>query len=320
MLLRCVFVSAPLTPSQPPARLPVLRSLPSVSLETEQGAAYQKSLRVQNAVRLAKMTPQDDRLLGLLFASCAKAAGGEHEARRGDSINEAALLSMTAEDTPQTIHADDVVQSLAIIYNASNVAVMGPEFLNHRPVVLTGVGIKPSTPQGVSVHCYSHLQPGYPYSTSPSQPSLSLFVPRAQNRTKLIQMWTALEGSEANPDVKGSGILQPGDAVFFNPTHPHRGPRAPFPPTEGGGAGSEGAGGASGGKRTMIFMSACHTKGSSEGGAIFASAPAAPRQGRVWRDAFKITEEECAKVMAQSVIESPRKKPRKRAANPDAAP
>ena len=309
-----------MTPPQPPARLPVLRSLPSVSLETEQGAAYQKSLRVQNAVRLAKMTPKDDRLLGLLFASCAKAAGGEHEARRGDSINEAALLSMTAEDTPQTIHADDVVQSLAIIYNASNVAVMGPEFLNHRPVVLTGVGIKPSTPQGVSVHCYSHLKPGYPYSTSPSQPSLSLFVPRAQNRTKLIKMWTALEGSEANPDVKGSGILQPGDAVFFNPTHPHRGPRAPFPPTEGGGAGSEGAGGASGGKRTMIFMSACHTKGSSEGGAIFASAPAAPRQGRVWRDAFKITEEECAKVMAQSVIESPRKKPRKRAANPDAAP
>ena len=291
-----------------------------MSLETEQGAAYQKSLRVQNAVRVAKMTPEDDRLLGLLFASCAKAAGGEHEARRGDSINEAALLSMTAEHTPQTIHADDVVQSLAIIYNASNVAVMGPEFLNHRPVVLTGVGIKPSTPQGVSVHCYSHLKPGYPYSTSPSQPSLSLFVPRAQNRTKLIKMWTALEGSEANPDVKGSGILQPGDAVFFNPTHPHRGPRAPFPPTEGGGAGSEGAGGASGGKRTMIFMSACHTKGSSEGGAIFASAPAAPRQGRVWRDAFKITEEECAKVMAQSVIESPRKKPRKRAANPDAAP
>ena len=88
----------------------------------------------------------------------------------------------------------------------------------------------------------------------------------------------------------------------------------------GSGAGSEGGGGASGGKRTMIFMSACHTKGSSEGGAIFASAPAAPRQGRVWRDAFKITEEECAKVMAQSVIESPRKKPRKRAANPDAAP
>ena len=283
-------------------------------------SALKKSLRVESAVRAAAMTPEDGRLLGALFASCATAAGGEHEALRGASINEAALLSMTAEDTPQTIHADDVVQSLAIIYNASNVAVMGPEFLNHRPVVLTGVGIKPSTPQGVSVHCYSHLKPGYPYSTSPSQPSLSLFVPRAQNRTKLIKMWTALEGSEANPDVKGSGILQPGDAVFFNPTHPHRGPRAPFPPTEGGGAGSEGAGGASGGKRTMIFMSACHTKGSSEGGAIFASAPAAPRQGRVWRDAFKITEEECAKVMAQSVIESPRKKPRKRAANPDAAP
>jgi hypothetical protein len=88
----------------------------------------------------------------------------------------------------------------------------------------------------------------------------------------------------------------------------------------GSGAGSEGGGGASGGKRTMIFMSACHTKGSSEGGAIFASAPAAPRQGRVWRDAFAITQEERAKVVDQSVLESPRKKPRKRAAHPDAGP
>jgi hypothetical protein len=69
----------------------------------------------------------------------------------------------------------------------------------------------------------------------------------------------------------------------------------------------------------MIFMSACHTKGSSEGGAIFANAPAPPRQGRVWRDAFKITEEE--RAMDHSVLESPpRKKPRKRAAHPDAAP
>ena len=40
-----------------------------------------------------------------------------HEARRGDSINEETLLSMTTEHTPQTIHADDVVRSLAIIYN-----------------------------------------------------------------------------------------------------------------------------------------------------------------------------------------------------------
>jgi hypothetical protein len=34
---------------------------------------------------------------------------------------------MATEHTPQTIHADDVVQSLAIIYNASKVAVIhGP--------------------------------------------------------------------------------------------------------------------------------------------------------------------------------------------------
>ena len=319
-------------------------------------SALKKSLRVESAVRAAAMTPEDGRLLGVLFASCATAAGGEHEALRGASINEATLLRMTTEHTPQTIHADDVVQSLAILYNASKVAVMGPEFLNHEPIILTGVGIQPTTHQGRTVYTLLSLRnptvqtgvlttcsriPAVPARAAllhaSSSCSLLLLLLLlllltmhslahqpvnvcAQNRTKLIKMWTALEGSEANPDVKGSGILQPGDAVFFNPTHPHRGPRAPFPPTEGGGAGSEGAGGASGGKRTMIFMSACHTKGSSEGGAIFASAPAAPRQGRVWRDAFKITEEECAKVMAQSVIESPRKKPRKRAANPDAAP
>ena len=131
-------------------------------------------------------------------------------------------------------------------------------------------------------------------------------------------MWTALEGSEANPDVVESGILQPGDAVFFNPTHPHRGPRAPFPTTEGGGAG----GGGAGGERTMIFMSACHTKGSSEAGAIFACAPPAPRIGRVWHDAFQITKEErdafqiaegerAPAVVDGRVSESPRKKPRK---------
>ena len=78
-------------------------------------------------MRLAEMTPEDGRLLGALFASCATAAGGDHEAQRGASINEATLLRMTAEHAPQTIHADDVVQSLAIIYNASKVAVIhGP--------------------------------------------------------------------------------------------------------------------------------------------------------------------------------------------------
>lgn len=99
-------------------------------------------------MRVAAMTPEDGRLLGALFASCATAAGGEHEALRGASINEATLLRMTTEHTPQTIHADDVVQSLAIIYNASNVAGMGPEFLNLKPVILTGVGIQPTTAQG----------------------------------------------------------------------------------------------------------------------------------------------------------------------------
>jgi hypothetical protein len=300
-------------------------------LKSEQGALAQKSLRKESAVRLAEMTPEDGRLLGALFASCATAAGGDHEAQRGASINEATLLRMTAEHAPQTIHADDVVQSLAIIYNASKVAVMGPEFLNQKPIILTGVGIQPTTDQGRTVNALPSLwkptvhtaalgQLFVPCSSSHTLAHSPTCLTCAQNRMKLIKMWTALEGSEANPDVKESGILQPGDAVFFNPTHPHRGPRAPFPSTEGGGAGSEGGGGASGGKRTMIFMSACHTKGSSEGGAIFASAPAAPRQGRVWRDAFAITQEERAKVVEQSVLESPRKKPRKRAAHPDAGP
>jgi len=238
---------------------------------------------------------------------------------------------MATEHTPQTIHADDVVQSLAIIYNASKVAVMSPEFLNQKPIILTGVGIQPTTEQGRTVNALPSLwkptvhtaalgQLFLPCSSSDTLAHSPTCLTCAQNRMKLIKMWTALEGSEANPDVKESGILQPGDAVFFNPTHPHRGPRAPFPSTEGGGAGSEGGGGASGGTRTMIFMSACHTKGSSEGGAIFASAPAAPRQGRVWRDSFAITQEERAKVVDQSVLESPRKKPRKRAAHPDAGP
>ena len=65
---------------------------------------------------------------------------------------------MTTEHTPQTIHADDVVQSLAIIYNASNVAVMGPEFLNRKPIILTGVGIQPTTDQGKTVHALLSLR------------------------------------------------------------------------------------------------------------------------------------------------------------------
>ena len=121
-------------------------------------SALKKSLRVESAVRAAAMTPEDGRLLGALFASCATAAGGEHEALRGASINEATLLRMTTEHTPQTIHADDVVQSLAILYNASKVAVMGPEFLNHEPIILTGVGIQPTTPQGRTVYTLLSLR------------------------------------------------------------------------------------------------------------------------------------------------------------------
>ena len=41
-------------------------------------------------------------------------------------------------------------------------------------------------------------------------------------------MWTSLEKNETRPDVVGSGVLEPGDCVFFNPTHPHRGPQEPF--------------------------------------------------------------------------------------------
>ena len=128
-----------------------------MSLKSEQGAVEQRSLREENTVRVAAMTPEDGRLLGALFASCATAAGGEHEALRGASINEATLLQMTTEHTPQTIHADDVVQSLAILYNASKVAVMGPEFLNHEPVILTGVGIQPTTGQGKAVYALPSL-------------------------------------------------------------------------------------------------------------------------------------------------------------------
>ena len=79
-------------------------------------------------------------------------------------------------------------------------------------------------------------------------------------------MWTALQRSEAEPKVVESGVLQPGDAVFFNPTHPHQGPRAPFPPTEDGGAGGSGDGGGGVQVRNMIFMSTSHTKGSSNAG------------------------------------------------------
>ena len=121
-------------------------------------SALKKSLRVESAVSVVVMTPEDGRLLGALFASCATAAGGEHEALRGASINEATLLRMTTEHTPQTIHADDVVQSLAILYNASKVAVMGPEFLNHEPIILTGVGIQPTTHQGRTVYTLLSLR------------------------------------------------------------------------------------------------------------------------------------------------------------------
>ena len=107
-------------PPPPPSPLVhALRSLPRVSLAP---FTSMKRLSLKHVVKKAKMNEADAKLLGKLFVSCAKAAGGGHETLQGASINEATLLSMTAEDTPQTIHADDVVQSLAIIYNASNVA------------------------------------------------------------------------------------------------------------------------------------------------------------------------------------------------------
>ena len=99
----------------------------------------------------AQMSDEDAELIGRLFVCCAKAAGGAHETLRGNSINVSTILSMTAHSKPQTIHADDTIQSLAIIFNASTMAVMGPEFLNAKPVPLTGVGIGTGTAAGMAV-------------------------------------------------------------------------------------------------------------------------------------------------------------------------
>jgi len=256
------------------------------------------------------MSDEDAELIGRLFVCCAKAAGGAHETLRGNSINVSTILSMTAHSKPQTIHADDTIQSLAIIYNASKVAVMGPEFLNQKPIILTGVGIQPTTEQGRTVNALPSLwkptvhtaalgQLFLPCSSSHTLAHSPTCLTCAQNRMKLIKMWTALEGSEANPDVKKSGILQPGDAVFFNPTHPHRGPQEPFPSTPDLSSGSIRSAGkravgapsacqlpADARTRMMIFMSATHTRGSSEAAPIFANRPPFPRRGRFWRDAF----------------------------------
>lgn len=105
-----------------------------------------------------------------------------------------------------------------------------------------------------------------------------------QNRAKLIKMWKALEDDETPPQIVGSGILEPGDVVFFNPTHPHRGPSRPFPDRLD-------AGGRKRQKhaprtRYVIFMSAVHTRGSSEKHAIFAKKPppGSQRRGKVWRE------------------------------------
>ena len=120
-----------------------------------------------------------------------------------------------------------------------------------------------------------------------------------QNRKRLIEMWTSIEKNETSPDVVGSGVLEPGDCVFFNPTHPHRGPQEPFPSTPDLSSGSIRSAGkravgapsacqlpADARTRMMIFMSATHTRGSSEAAPIFANRPPFPRRGRFWRDAF----------------------------------
>lgn len=109
-------------------------------------------------------------------------------------------------------------------------------------------------------------------------------------------MWKALEEDENPPQIVSSGILQPGDVVFFNPTHPHRGPSKPFPdsPSAIGKKRQKRA------QRTryVIFMSAVHTRGSSEKHAIFAKKPppGSQRRGRVWHEkaAFNIAASERA--------------------------
>lgn len=110
-----------------------------------------KELDGRYSARKAQMSDEDTELIGRLFISCAKAAGGAHEKLRGKSINVSTILAMTARSKPQTIHADDTIPSLAIIFNASPVAVMGPEFLRATPVPLTGVGIGTGTQAGLAV-------------------------------------------------------------------------------------------------------------------------------------------------------------------------
>ena len=241
-----------------------------------------KKLKTQYAAAVVWPSVAEAQALGRLFNSCGNTAGGGHATLCGGSFNESTLLGMTTETTPQTVHVDDNIPSLAVCYNASPFPVMGPEFLKCPPVNLAGPGVNPSTPAGQS------------------------------SRQALISMWTALE-KNTNPDMVSSGVLQPGDAVFFDVVHPHRGPSTPFPPRTGPPV--EGPSQRALGKRavcapirfspelpsaatlqrrTMIFISAVHTKGTSEKHAIFAHAPPPPRRGRVWheRSAFNISKEE----------------------------
>lgn len=267
------------------------RSLPFVSLD-----GMRKELDGRYSARKAQMSDEDAELIGRLFISCAKAAGGAHETLRGKSINVSTILSMTAHSKPQTIHADDTIQSLAIIFNASPVAVMGPEFLRATPVPLTGVGIGTGTQAGLAVRLPAHSKAD---SKAPCSCDPRLVCCAPQNRQRLIEMWTSLEKNETRPDVVESGVLAPGDCVFFNPAHPHRGPQEPFPSTPDQSSGSTRSAGkraikapsecqlpADSRTRMMIFMSATHTRGSSEAAPIFATHPPFPRRGRFWRDAF----------------------------------
>ena len=175
-----------------------------------------KQLSLKHVVKKAKMNEADAKLLGKLFVSCAKAAGGGHETLQGASINEATLLSMTAEDTPQTIHADDVVQSLAIIYNASNVAVMGPEFLNLKPVILTGVGIQPTTAQGQSVYALLSLpKPCRPHGPGLHRRARQPCIPKAPLCCQVGQLLPLPVGAIC-PPLCGASFAASGGWAFGN--------------------------------------------------------------------------------------------------------
>ena len=135
-----------------------------------------------------------------------------------------------------------------------------------------------------------------------------------QERRKFIEMWLKLE-DDLGDERMVSSVMEPGAAVFFNPTHPHRGPQKPFPlPPEETAHGRKRRRPPSKEQRRTVFMAAVHTAGSSEKYAIFARAANRGKgqdtvsAGVVWHDpiaargrdgAFGVSQDERDEVSAQ---------------------